>query len=289
MIFTERARAKINLTLHIKGRRPDGWHELESLVVFGAMVDVLIYDTDQPIALTLSGPYAQGLSAGDDNLILKAAYALRELHPQIHLGAFHLIKNLPHAAGIGGGSADAAACLRVLARAHNLNADDAALALVACRIGADVSVCLLSRASMMRGVGEICTPLPSFPALYAVVVNPAVPLDTKAVFAKMNLPLGADYNINAHPVMDGLPNAADVMTALRRGRNDMEDVASVLAPIVGDVLAALGAARGCQLARMSGSGASCFGLFASRHQARAAARAIASAHPTWWVKASLLR
>jgi len=289
MILSERARAKLNLTLHVVRRRADGWHELESLVAFASTADVLTLDMNAPLALSLGGPRAAGLSMGEDNLILKAAHALSHARPNLKLGAFHLIKYLPHAAGIGGGSADAAATLRMLARANDISLDDPLLKEIAATIGADVSVCLHSHASMMRGVGEQVTRLEQWPVLYCVMVNGGVPLDTKKVFERMNLPCGTEFTTKAHPEWRSLSSADTVIEALRQGRNDMEDAASVLAPVVGDVLAALGAARGCRLVRMSGSGGTCFGLFVSRHQARTAARTITRAHPNWWVSAGVLR
>jgi 4-diphosphocytidyl-2-C-methyl-D-erythritol kinase len=290
MIFSDHARAKINLTLHVRRRREDGWHELESLVVFGAATDHLALDLSAPLALTLTGPYAQGLSAGDDNLILKAAHALKSRIPDLKCGAFHLTKNLPLAAGIGGGSADAACALRLLGRAHNLTPDHPALYEAARVIGADVPVCLASRASMMRGAGELCEVVPPLPCLYLVLVNPGVALDTKTVFARMNIAKGADHNTKAHPpITMSCTTSEALVDAIKRGRNDMEDAASVLAPVIGDVLASLAAARGCRLARMSGSGATCFGLFINRQQAVTAARVLRRDHPSWWVKLGIAR
>jgi 4-diphosphocytidyl-2-C-methyl-D-erythritol kinase len=284
----ERAPAKINLTLHIIGRRDDGWHELESLVVFTRSGDTLSLQPDQTLALTIEGPTAVAAGSLDDNLILRAARALLRHVPDLRTGAFHLSKHLPVAAGIGGGSSDAAAALRCLARLNNLAPDDPRLFAAAAETGADIPVCLGGKARMMRGFGEQLGPLLTLPPLPALIVNPGVPLETRAVFKRMDLPLGWRTNAPAHPAIGAGQKASDVFALLRRGRNDMEDAACVLAPIVSDVLAVLGAAPGCRLARMSGSGSTCFGLFADCRAAARARTAIRQAHPDWWIKATML-
>ena len=288
MPLVERAPAKINLTLHIVGRRADGWHALESLVVFSRSGDVLALEPGATSSLTVVGPTAGAAGAGDDNLVLRAARALAARVPRLQVGAFTLTKRLPVAAGIGGGSSDAAAALRLLARANGMALDDPRLVEAAVATGADIPVCLAATARMMRGVGDLLGPVLDLPPLPALVVNPGVPLETKAVFARMGLAPGWTNAASAHPTfVDG--EAADtVFTALRRGRNDMEDAACVLAPIVSDVLAVLGAARGCRLARMSGSGATCFGLFTDCRAVVRAQQAIAKVHPGWWTKATML-
>ncbi len=193
------------------------------------------------------------------------------------------------AAGIGGGSSDAAAALRLLARANGLDAEAPALYAAARKTGADIPVCLAPRAKFMRGVGEALGPALKLPPLFAVLVNPRVPVETRAVFQKMGLKPGEASGFGGHPeIVEGM-DFESFLRALKKGRNDMEDAACVLAPIVGHVLAVLSGARGCRLARMSGSGATCFALFESCRQAGAAARVIARAHPEWWVKPTLLR
>ena len=286
--LVERAPAKVNLTLHIVGRRADGWHELESLVVFTRAGDTLSLTPAAAASLTVAGPTATAAGAGGDNLVMRATRALASRVDGLRVGAFHLEKRLPVAAGIGGGSSDAAAALRLLARLNGLVADDTRLLAAAEATGADVPVCLAARARVMAGVGEHLGPVLTLPPLPALVINPGTPLETKAVFARMNLQTGWANVASAHPsIRDGM--ARDTLFAsLRRGRNDMEDAACSLAPVVSDVLAVVAAAPGCKLARMSGSGSTCFGLFTTCRAAGAARNAILRAHPSWWVKTAML-
>lgn len=287
--LSERAPAKINLTLHVTGRRDDGFHALESLVCFSAGGDDLTLDLTAPLSLHVEGPTAQKAGADADNLVLRAAHALAERVPHLKTGRFTLMKRLPVAAGIGGGSSDAAAALRLLARANDIALDDPRLFAAAAEIGSDVPVCLHAQARMMRGRGEDLGPLLTLPRLFAVLVNPGVPVETKSVFARMGLKPGEKSGYGAHPpISDGLSREA-LLTAVRKGRNDMEDAASVIAPVIGHCLAVLSAAPGAKLARMSGSGATCFALFDDCRAAKMAACVIRRDHPEWWVKSSLLR
>jgi 4-diphosphocytidyl-2-C-methyl-D-erythritol kinase len=205
------------------------------------------------------------------------------------MGAFHLEKSLPIAAGIGGGSADAAAALRLLARANDLALDDARVMDVARATGADVAVCIGSRARIMRGVGgDLSAPI-RLPLLYAVLVNPRIAVETKQVFARLGLKPGEELGLGAHPaVSDGMSFDA-LLPLLKKGRNDMEDAAQVIAPVINHVIAVLSAARGCKLARMSGSGATCFAIFDTRRAALIAAQVMKRDHPAWWVAPTLLR
>lgn len=288
-MLVTRAPAKINLTLHILGRRDDGYHELESLVVFSGAGDTLSLAPGDALSLDISGPTAPAAGAGDDNLVLRAARNLAERIEGLTLGAFHLEKRLPVAAGIGGGSSDAAAALRLLARANGLTADDPRLYDAARVTGADVPVCLAGQARMMRGAGESLGPLLRLPLLPAVLVNPGVPVETHPVFARLGLQPGERVEAPAHPIVgDGAP-ALELLALLSRGRNDLEDPACLQAPVIVDTLAVLRAARGCKLARMSGSGATCFAIFSTPNAAARAARAIRTQHPEWWVKTAALR
>ena len=285
----ERARAKINLTLHINQRRTDGWHDLESLVVFAGIADRLSFVPGDALSLTMAGSGAAVLNAEADNLVLRAARELAARVPSLRVGAFHLEKELPIAAGIGGGSADAAAALRLLARANDVSLDEPRVMEAARATGADVAVCVASRARMMRGVGGDLGPLLKLPPLYAVLVNPRVAVETKQVFARLGLQPGETLGFGAHPVVgDGLSFEA-LLPLLKKGRNDMEDAAQVIAPVINHVIAVLSAARGCKLARMSGSGATCFAIFDTRRAAVTAARVVQRDHPDWWVAATLLR
>lgn len=285
-ILIERAPAKVNLTLHILGRGMDGWHALESLVAFSRGGDMLALTPGKPLALTVSGPSALAAGPENDNLVLRAALHFKEHYPRSTLGAFQLVKRLPVAAGIGGGSSDAAAALRLLARANGVPISD--LVIAAQATGADVPVCLSGRAKIMTGHGERLGPPLGFPPLIALIVNPGVPVATKDVFARLGLAPGTSHEGARHPEFSPNMPLDDLIAALRKGRNDMEGAACVIAPIIGDVLAILAAAPGCRLARMSGSGATCFGLFKDRRTAMRARTAIQRAHPAWWVKACVL-
>lgn len=288
MLLVERAPAKINLTLHVTGRRADGFHELESLVVFSRSGDTLVLEPGPVLGLRVSGPTAGAAGTTDDNLVMRAARALAARVPALRTGAFTLTKRLPVAAGIGGGSSDAAAALRLLARHNGLALEDPRLVAAAADTGADVSVCLGARARVMSGIGERLGPPLVLPPLPALIVNPGVPLETRAVFARMGLAPGWTGDGATHPGTDALADPATVHGALKRGRNDMEDAACVLVPVISDVLAVLAAARGCRLARMSGSGATCFGLFSDCRAVARARAAIVAAHPGWWAKAAML-
>ncbi|KAF2989203.1 4-(cytidine 5'-diphospho)-2-C-methyl-D-erythritol kinase [Methylocystis sp. MJC1] len=288
-MLVTRAPAKINLTLHILGRRDDGYHELESLVVFSGAGDTLSFSPGGPLSLDISGPTAPAAGAGDDNLVLRAARNLAERIEGLTLGAFRLEKRLPVAAGIGGGSSDAAAALRLLAHANGLKADDPRLYEAARVTGSDVPVCLAARARMMRGAGETLGPMLRLPLLPAVLVNPGVPVETRPVFARLGLQPGERVEAAAHPIIGDGGSALELLSLLSRGRNDLEDPACLQAPIIVDAIAVLRAARGCKLARMSGSGATCFAIFSTPHAAAKAARAIRMQHPEWWVKTAALR
>jgi len=284
-----RAPAKINLTLHIEGRGEDGYHQLTSLVAFSGAGDVLSLRPGENFSLAVEGPTALAAGVDADNLVARAERALRVLKPDLRSGVFHLVKRLPVAAGIGGGSSDAAAALRLLAKLNGFAPDDPALFEAARKTGADIPVCLDPQARMMQGIGEILGPPLRLPPLFAVLVNPRQPVETRAVFQKLGLKPGEKLGYGAHPPIEPGMDRESLFRALKKGRNDLEDAASVIAPVIGHVLAVLSAARGCRLARMSGSGATCFALFDTCRQAAAAARVIAASHAEWWVKPSVLR
>ena len=283
------APAKINLTLHILGRRLDGYHELESLVAFSGGGDTLSLLPGPTLSLEISGPTAPAAGAGEDNLVLRAARNLAERVDGLSLGAFRLVKRLPVAAGIGGGSSDAAAALRLLAEANDIELDDPRVFDAARATGADVPVCLARRARMMRGAGETLGPELRLPLLPAVLVNPGAPVETRPVFQRLGLEPGETVNAPPHPVIGSGAPCIELLAMLARCRNDLEDAACLQAPVIVDVLSVLRAARGCKLARMSGSGATCFAIFATTSAAATAARAIRMQHPEWWVKSAALR
>lgn len=279
--MVEEAPAKINLTLEIRGRRPDGYHELESLVAFARFGDRLSLLPGEPLGLTVSGPFAEALGAERDNLVLKCARSLEDRMPGLELGSFVLVKRLPVAAGIGGGSTDAAAALRLLARANGVDVADLRVAEAARTTGADIPVCLDPRPRIMRGVGEkLSGPLP-LPRLATVLVNPGVPVATREVFAALAAPRIAMPDGGAR--LDIPSGREGLLAFLRTHGNDLEAPAIRIAPAIAAVLAHLRAAPGCELARMSGSGGTCFGVFANELAALAAARHITATQPSWWV------
>ncbi len=283
----EDAPAKVNLTLRVLGRRADGYHELESLVAFADVADRLGLAPGRGLALEVRGPNAAQAGADADNLVLKAANALAGLIPGVTLGAFALEKKLPVAAGIGGGSTDAAAALRLLARANNLASDDPRVYAAARATGADVPVCLDPRTRLMRGIGEKLSAPLKLPPLDAVLVNPGVAVATKDVFAGWKPLAGPGASLDA-AAMAQLANRERFLQFLQSQANDLETPAVALAPVIAEALAALRALPGCAVARMSGSGATCFALMSSAAAAAAAAKTMQGKFPDWWVRACAL-
>jgi 4-diphosphocytidyl-2-C-methyl-D-erythritol kinase len=290
-VLSETARAKVNLTLRVLGRRTDGFHDLESVVAFADCSDRLTLTRGADIALATSGPRAQECGETADNLVLKAARLLGARVAGLTAGAFLLDKHLPVAAGIGGGSADAAAALRLLAKANGVGIDDPRLIEAARLTGADVPVCVRSEACVMTGVGESLQPL-KLPVMPAVLVNPRVAVATKDVFAALGLRNG-QLHVGVSDMIEAIvwPDAEapmnDWLRMLADGTNDLEAPAVRIQPVIAEVLAAL-RATGAKLSRMSGSGATCFAIFGSDADARDAARTIERDHPQWWVHAGTL-
>lgn len=292
----DKAPAKVNLTLRVVGRRDDGYHCLESLVAFADVADRLTFEPGPELVLDVDGAFAADSGPAESNLVLKAARLMAEVFPGLVLGRFGLTKTIPVAAGLGGGSSDAAAALRLLARANAIAADDVRLVEVAAQVGADVPVCLAARARIMRGVGDRLSPPVDLPAIAAVLVNPGVAVSTRDVFGGLDpvlLGRGDDMfgqlaaaEVAALP--EPLPNGAPADWLAAYG-NDLTASALSCAPVIGDVLAALADAGGCRLSRMSGSGATCFGLFDDMAAAQAAALALGLNHPGWWIAATTLR
>ena len=272
--LSEAAPAKVNLSLLVTGRRDDGYHLLDSVVVFGPVADIVHARPADGLSLTLAGPFAAGLGAEPDNLVLRAARALAAWAGRPPGAALVLEKHLPVASGIGGGSADAAATLRVLCRLWQLSPPPEDLARLALRLGADVPVCLASRPARMTGVGEGLLPLPPPPRCGLLLVNPGVAVSTAAVFRACTAPFSSSVALPG-----AWPDAASFAAAMAGLGNDLEQPALRLAPVIGDVLSALRALPGCLLARMSGSGATCFGLFADPAEA---ARGAAMLPAGWW-------
>jgi 4-diphosphocytidyl-2-C-methyl-D-erythritol kinase len=306
------ARAKVNLTLAIRGRRPDGYHELESLTAFTRFGDTLEFRAGQPFSLEVDGPFATAIAGG--NLIERAA-ELYARHANMRMagealttgggvlpvaaGIFRLDKQIPVAAGLGGGSADAAAALRLLS---GLTSDAAlrtdinppspssapfALLPLARELGADVPVCLFSKPAIMTGIGEQMRFLTGFPALPILLVNPRLPLATADVFCELRAnPLSAAAD--RPPPLIALNSIDDVVSYAAARSNDLEAPAKRLLPVIGDMLEALASCPGALLARLSGSGPTCFALFRREIELEAAALQLSEAHPEWWIKATTL-
>ncbi len=284
--LSEIARAKVNLTLGVRGRRPDGWHELESLVAFADLGDWLTLDPASDEHVSMTGPFAPTIAGA--NLVAVAMARARESGRDMATGHVTLDKRLPVAAGLGGGSADAAAVLRLLRRV-NPYVDVDWLA-IAAKIGADVPVCFGNRAAFMTGTGDRIAPCDALPPLHAVLVNPlvAVPADkTAQVFRRLAArPLAEEFAQGAAP--GPFASAAQLLGYLTGQGNDLEAPARTLVPVIADVIAALSRSAGCRLSRMSGGGPTCFGIYDTAEDAVAAALAIARERSTWWVAATRL-
>jgi 4-diphosphocytidyl-2-C-methyl-D-erythritol kinase len=275
------APAKINLYLHVVGRRPDGYHLLDSLIVFAEMGDDLDVAPADAVSLTIDGPFAGKLTADQDNLVERAARGLGELTGVTAGARIALTKNLPVASGIGGGSADAAAALRALSALWGVAPERAALEQLALTLGADVPVCLDSKPSFIGGIGEEIASAGAIPQAHLLLVNPGVATPTPAVFKARN----AGFSQPARWIAP----AGDVHALaelLKVRRNDLTDAAIIVTPVIREVLNAIGNTKDCLLARLSGSGATCFGLYAHADAAEAARAAIAAAHPAWWAIAT---
>lgn len=280
------APAKVNLALHVTRRREDGYHDLESLVAFADVADELEAVPAAADTLVIQGPFAKALNGGDTNLVSRAVAAFRARWPDAVPGglALRLTKNLPVAAGIGGGSADAAAALRLLAGLASAPVSVSELANLAAGLGADVPACLVSAPLLARGVGELLSPLPQFPACHVVLVNPMVPLATADVFRRLR----AHDNYPLPELPNPLTRPAQLGIWLAETRNDLQPPAVKLVPVIGDIVEDLAATQGCILARMSGSGATVFGLFGSSGQAHQAAQVMRERNPDHWVAAAPL-
>ena len=281
-MITEIARAKVNLTLHVTGRREDGYHMLQSLVVFPDIFDRLTFEADDEISLALEGPRAADLKGFDpqSNLVLRAAKDLQQAFGVTQGARIVLEKNLPTAAGIGGGSADAAAALRGLHKLWSLQPDEAKLVDIALGLGADVPVCLASCSAIMSGIGEVVQPVQDLVPHWLVLANCARPVPTGSVFRDLDMSGGSEASRQAPKDLSSFSRLTEYLDS---ARNDLQKPAIALEPEIQQCLDALRAGDEIALARMSGSGATCFGLFEHEAAARAARHALASLHPDWWI------
>jgi len=275
--WKETARAKVNLTLHVGSVQDNGYHPLHSLVVFADIGDVLEAQPAEKFTLKLKGPFSHDTPDGAENLIIEAASIVaKHNHVDVKL-AYLLEKNLPVASGLGGGSADAAAGLRILSSTNHVNWSSQAESFLP--FGADVPVCYLSRTCIMEGIGEEILPLPGLGQIPAILVNPGVRVSTKDVFEKFDC-MGAS---SAHEL-----SAGSLLHMAKSGRNDLQAIAVVMQPVIQTVLDEIERQDGCQLGRMSGSGATCFGLFTSQASAKRAAETMRKTHPDWWCVPTML-
>ncbi len=278
------AAAKVNLDLRITGRRDNGYHELDSLVVFPRIGDGLTFEAASDLSLEIEGPQAgvlQDLPA-QENLVFRAAQRLRDT-AGIQSGVrICLTKNLPVAAGLGGGSADAAACLSGLVDFWGLQIESAELSSIGLELGADVPVCLAGVPCLLTGIGETIQPLESFPTLWMAVINPGIELSTPKVFQAFDGNFSSPRESSKTDRPDAFASRDALLAALTQSSNDLEGPAIGLVPEIAQCLTELLAAPGCLLARMSGSGASCFGLFASPEEASSSVQRLKRRHPGWW-------
>ncbi|MCZ4281819.1 4-(cytidine 5'-diphospho)-2-C-methyl-D-erythritol kinase [Kiloniella laminariae] len=288
--ITEFAAAKINLTLQVTGKRSDGYHMLQSLVVFAGVGDYLRFSPAEDLSLEITGPFASSLTTDPNNLVLAAARKLQEqlgknCASQTVPGAvIRLEKNLPVASGIGGGSADAAAALRGLLRLWEADLPESDLTSLALELGADVPVCLSSSCRWMEGIGEVLTPGPELPKLFAVLVNPGVPVSTPGVFKALK---GNFMPASGKP--SAIPALAELIGYLENTPNDLQAPAISQRGIVSEVLTELRGSHGCLFSAMSGSGATCYGLFDTAEDAESAATTLSVENPGWWVAPTFLR
>ncbi|HFC05211.1 MAG TPA: 4-(cytidine 5'-diphospho)-2-C-methyl-D-erythritol kinase [Rhizobiales bacterium] len=284
----ETARAKINLSLHITGKRPDGYHLLDSLVVFADVSDTLEIGPAASTSLEISGPFGENLPVSNDNLVLQAFMALGKLTGDpLPPTSFALSKNLPVASGIGGGSADAGAALRGLISLWDLKVNDAELKEIALEIGADVPVCYAGKSCLMSGIGENLDEISHIPEMPAVLVNPGIAVSTAEIFSTLDVDSGS-FAFDSLPELPTSKSLANWLDWIDFTRNDLEEAAISAMPMIVDVIAELEKTRNCQVTRMSGSGATCFGLYYTRADADEAAREIAANHPEWWVTSTTL-
>jgi 4-diphosphocytidyl-2-C-methyl-D-erythritol kinase len=282
------APAKINLYLHVVGKRADGFHLLDSLVVFAGLVDTVQIQPALDLSLEIVGPFGSALSlesakTGTENLVLRAARALAAHCGRDPAVKLTLTKVLPIASGIGGGSADAAATLKGLVRYWDLDLDADTLDGIAAGLGADVPVCLRDKPTSVQGIGNVLTPAVALPPAWLVLANPGLPVSTQQVFRNRQGGFSAPAPIDRPP-----QDAAQLAAMLKLRTNDLGATARSLVPAIGQVLAALETTSDCLLARMSGSGGTCFGLYATDIQAKAADQMLRDAHPTWWIASAPL-
>ena len=277
------AYAKINLYLHVTAKRANGYHELDSLIAFAGIGDRLTIEPDSDLEFSVIGPRAADVPHSDNNLVLKAARLLTN-HAHVSTGAaITLEKILPTASGIGGGSADAAATLIGLARHWNLSITTQDLCALGLPLGADIPICVYGQAAQVAGIGEIISAAPTLPRTWLILVNPGMPVSTPSVFAART----GEFSEPA-PLTTAAKDAHDFAATLSGRRNDLTAAAVSIAPVIEETLNALNKCPDVLLTRLSGSGATCFALFADEQNAQAGANALKNNHPDWWIEAAPL-
>jgi 4-diphosphocytidyl-2-C-methyl-D-erythritol kinase len=279
-VLRDIAWAKLNVTLEVLGRRADGFHELRSLVAFAGLGDTVELAPQQGLSLQAEGPFAAALDG--DNLIIEAAKAARARNRALTLGRFRLVKTLPVAAGLGGGSADAAAALRLIERANPEGMSEEVAAEIAPTLGSDVAVCLRSAPALIMGRGEVVTPVRGFPSCGVLLANPGVPLATRDVYGTLNA-APIDTACKTPEVLDFSGDFAKLIDYAKARANDLEPVAIPIVPAVEGMLAALRALPEARLVRLSGSGPTCFAVFDTPQEAHGAAALLARHEPDWWI------
>ena len=282
-VITRAAPAKINFYLRITGKREDGYHLLDSLVAFAGVGDIVTARAAGDLSLTIDGPFAGGLSGNGDNLVLRAARALRAASGSAHGAKLGLTKNLPVSSGIGGGSADAAAALLALRDLWELDMGDAELAALGLTLGADVPVCLAGRPARVRGIGDIIEPAPDLPAAWLVLANPGIPVSTPEVFGRRQGPFSDPAETPA-----AWTDVEALAETLAVSGNDLTDAAIGAAPVIAGMLDEMAELPGALLTRMSGSGATCFSLMRDEPSAQFGAMALEEFHRDWWIKSAPL-
>ncbi len=282
-MLTLEAPAKLNLYLHVVGKREDGYHLLDSLAAFVDIGDTLTLTPAATLSFSVDGPFAAGLDDSDSNLVIRAARAFGKAAGRDPKIAFHLTKRLPVASGIGGGSADAAACLRALSQLWGLDADSDLVLTVAAALGADIPVCVKGKAEFMRGIGTEFDPAPRLPSAGIVLVNPNIALSTPAVYRARVGGFSQPMQFAESP-----KDARALCALLARRGNDLTSAAISIVPEIEHVLTSIGGDSTCLLSRMSGSGATCFGIYENRRTAEDAAAVLRQAHPEWWIEAGEL-
>lgn len=279
-MLTQIAPAKINLFLHVTGRRADGYHLLDSLVVFASIADRLTVATNDELTLEVFGPTAEMAGPPDENLVLRAAKVLRNVTGTRAGARMSLEKQIPAGAGLGGGSSDAATALRLLNAYWRCGLDDDQLSAIGLELGADIPVCLRRRPTRMRGIGEELEDIGEFPDVPVVLIHPGGQLATKDVFARLNHRFGKADS----PAPKRIRDLDTLVTWLAKTRNDLEAPAIELRPDIAAAIDAIRSQKDCIMARMSGSGAASFGLFLSPSAAQHASERLQEYHPNWWIR-----